>query len=386
MQKKLKILIDTIPLLKNLTGIGYVTYIYAKELRKFPNDYIYYYAWFASSELKERPLVSYEKAVDWIKKFVPRPYIVTHSVKTVIFNIIILLKRPDVFFQPNYISFKMLKKVPTVTMVHDLSHIHYAHYHPQDRINHYNKELQRSLDNSKKIIAISEFTKQDLVSLGMASEDKIEVIYNGVSDAFKPLQKHLDAHDILKKYDLEEKSYFLFVGTMEPRKNLNLLLSAYIKYSKKVKVPTPLVLAGGIGWRSDVFDALLKEALLLKSVKKVGYVSSEDLPVLYAGAKIFIFPSHYEGFGLPPLEAMASATAVIASSSSSIPEVLGDAGILIDPNNEKELLDAILDLDADAKKRKKYELLGATQAKKFNWQDSAKKLNKVLVDVASLSH
>ncbi|MEA1972570.1 MAG: glycosyltransferase family 1 protein, partial [Candidatus Cloacimonadota bacterium] len=325
--KKLTILIDTIPLLKNLTGIGYVTYIYAKKLRQYNHNFLYYYAWFSSSILKERPLGSYEKAVSIIKKIIPRPYIVTHFLKTVIFNIIIFTKRPDVFFQPNYISFKMLKKVPTVTMVHDLSHIHYAQYHPEDRVSYYNQELKRSLDSSEKVIAISEFTKQDLINLKLCSEDKIEVIYNGVGNNFKPLEKHKNYIKILDSFNLHVKEYFLFVGTMEPRKNLVLLLEAYIDYTKENENPTPLVLAGGVGWRSEVFDDLLQKALSLNSVIRLGYVSNEALEVLYAGAKVFIFPSFYEGFGLPPLEAMASGTAVIASKSSSIPEVVGDAGI-----------------------------------------------------------
>jgi alpha-1,3-rhamnosyl/mannosyltransferase len=381
--KRYKLLIDTQPLLKNLTGIGYVTYMYAKELQKASCKSIYYYAWFYSDQLKERPSASYEKTVGFIKKFIPRPYIISHSVKTIIFNFTILFKRPDLFFQPNYISFKIFKKIPVVTMVHDLSHIHYAKYHPQERVDYYNKELKKSLDNSTKIIAISKYTKQDIISLGLATEDKIEVIYNGVSEAFKPLAEHKNHKAILDNFSLTAKKYFLFVGTMEPRKNLVLLLEAYIRYAQRSSDITPLVLAGGMGWKDEVFTELLEKALKLPSVKRVGYVSNEELPVLYAGAKVFIFPSFYEGFGLPPLEAMASATAVIASNSSSIPEVVENAGILIDPKSVDELYEAMIKFDNDEELRKQYEHLGLIQAKKFSWSDSAQKLNKVFLDVIS---
>ncbi len=376
-------MIDTIPLLKNLTGIGFVTYIYAKELRKSSHEFIYYYAWFSSSELKERPLAAYDKAVTWVKRFIPRPYFITHAIKTVIFNIILLLKKPDVFFQPNYISFRMLTSTPVVTMVHDLSHIHFSQFHPKDRVEHFTSELVRSLKNSAKVIAISEYTKQDLIKLELAKEEDIEVIHNGVSKNFKPLCEHLHASTVLEELKLSEKGYFLFVGTMEPRKNLDLLLKAYLKYVQTTSSPTPLVLAGGVGWRSEFFDALLQEALKLPSVRKLGYVSNETLPILFAAAKVFIFPSHYEGFGLPPLEAMASGTAVIASNSSSIPEVIEDAGILINPINQQELLDAMILLDDNKDRRQSFEKLGILQARKFSWEIAAKRLEQVFIDVTT---
>lgn len=377
----MKILIDTTPLLKSLTGVGYVTYMYAKNLRSYPDEYLYYYAWFYGAKLKDKPLGNFETTVKLVKRYVPRPYILTHFVKTLIFNAILFFKKPDIFFQPNYISFPMLTRVPTITMVHDLSHIHYAQFHPKERVEYFNKKLKRSLDASDLIIAISHYTKKDLIAQGLAPEEKIVVIYNGVAEHFKPLEQHRDVQKVLRKYGVQPKGFFLFVGTLEPRKNLQLLLKAYLEYHKRSSDPTPLLLAGGIGWRSEYFDELLQEALRLPEVKKLGYVNDEELAILYAGAKVFIFPSLYEGFGLPPLEAMASGTAVIASDASSIPEVVGDAGILIDPYSKEELLEAMMLLDSDDALRQKYERLGIERAKRFSWRESAKKLHAIFEDV-----
>jgi len=372
-KKKIKVAIDATPLLKNLTGIGYVTYIYAKGLEKYTIS-SYFYAWFWSNELRQRPLGGFEAKVNLIKKYLPRPYIVTHSIKTLIFNIGIFFKKPDVIFQPNYNIFKTYKRIPTVIIVHDLSHIRFAKFHPDDRVDYFNKMLDYSIKNCSKVVTISEFTKQEMIELNMCAAEKIEVIYNGVSPEFKPLGSHENEDLFFKKYDLKAKNYILFVGTFEPRKNINLLLKAYLEYFKTVSNPLPLVLVGTVGWGEEHFDDDLQKALKLPSVKRLGYLSDVELKLVYAGAKMFVFPSFYEGFGLPPLEAMSSGTAVIASNVSSIPEVVEDAGILIDCDDEKALLESIIKIDSDDSYRIELEKKGLVQSKKFNWDDATKQL------------
>lgn len=382
MKKKLKILIDATPLLKNLTGIGYVTYIYAKGLSAFSSD-TYFYAWFFSSKLRKRPLQGFEKNINLVKKYLPRPYIVTHSIKTCIFNLAIFLKKPDVVFQPNYNLFKAYKDIPSVLIVHDLSHVRYPQFHPKDRVEYFDKNLQKSIKSAKKVIAISHFTKDEIIKLGYATDEKIEVIYNGVNDGFKPIALHANKDEFFQKYDLEEKNYILFVGTFEPRKNISTLLKAYNVYKQKVKNPTSLVLVGTSGWNEEFFSSELKEALNSKEVRRLGYLSDEELKIVYAGAKMFVFPSFYEGFGLPPLEAMASKTATVSSNVSSIPEVVGDAGILLNPEDFSSFADAILLLDSDEDMRKDYEEKGFERAKMFDWKDSTKRLYKLLESVVN---
>ncbi|BCD67942.1 glycosyltransferase family 1 protein [Nitratiruptor sp. YY09-18] len=375
--KNPKILIDTTPLLKDLSGIGYVTYQYAKELQKIYPSTLYYYAWFYSKNLRQRPLGNYEKAVGLAKKYLPRPYILTHSAKTAIFNYTLLKEKPDVFIQPNYISFPSFFDVPTITFIHDLSHIRYQEYHPKERVEYFEKYLPKSIEKSTKIVTISEFTKRELIDLGLCDEKNIEVIYNGVDPKFCPTAQAAFT-PITQKYDLHYQNYFLFVGTLEPRKNLKNLLAAYLNYLQKTKNPTPLVLAGGVGWRSEHFDELLQKALGSGHVKRLGYVSEKDLIALYGGAKAFVFPSFYEGFGLPPLEAMACATPVIASNTSSIPEVVGDAGLLIDPYDVMQISKALLRIDEDAALRQELASRGLKQAKNFSWKNAAQNLAKLI--------
>lgn len=376
MKKKLKVLIDTTPLLKNLTGVGYVTYIYASGLSRLENC-TFFYAWFFSRKLRQRPLGNFEKKINLVKKYLPRPYIVTHFIKTIVFNIILFYKKPDIIFQPNYNLFKTYKKFKSIILIHDLSHIKFDQFHPKERVGYFNKNLEKSIKQATKIVTISNFTKNELISLNLAPEEKIQVIPNGVSSDFKPLNLHTNANLILSKYNLKAKQYFLFVGTFEPRKNINLLLKAYLKYHQNCPNPTPLVLVGTFGWNEDFFKDILKKALKLPDVFRLGYLSDAELKVIYAGAKIFIFPSFYEGFGLPPLEAMASSTAVIASNTSSIPEVVADSGILINPNDENELLRAIVFLDKNDEQRHKFEQKGLDRAKNFNWEKSILKLDEL---------
>lgn len=378
--KKLKILIDTTPLLKNLTGIGYVTFIYANALSKISNC-VFFYAWFYSKNLRNRPLGGLENKINFIKKYLPRPYILTHFIKTIIFNMVIFCKRPNLIFQPNYNVFKTYKKIPTIIIIHDLSHIRYSAFHPTDRVRYFNENLSYSSKIASRIVAISNFTKQEIVELNIAKEDKVEVIYNGVSENFKPLNLHKNDEIFFQKYNLKPKEYFLFVGTFEPRKNINLLLEAYLDYCGISADPTPLVLVGTVGWNEEVFSENLQKALSLPSVFRLGYLSDEELAISYAGAKVFIFPSFYEGFGLPPLEAMASGTAVITSNTSSLPEVVGNAGVLIDPNSKKQLLENMILLDENEEQRKTFEQKGIIQAKKFNWEKSAKKLKTLCKQV-----
>ena len=372
-----KILMDTTPLLKDLSGIGYVTYQYAKELHRLHHDMLFYYAWFYSRKLRQRPLGEYEKAVNLAKKYLPRPYLVTHSLKTAIFNFALAKERPDIFIQPNYISFPTPFDIPTITFVHDLSHIRFKEYHPKERVEYFERFLPRSIQKSTKIVTISEFTKKELMDLELCEPQKIEVIYNGVDEKFRPTSKEKFA-PTAKKYGVEYRGYFLFVGTLEPRKNLKTLLEAYLRYLAKTSHPTPLLLAGGGGWRSEQFGDVLQKALGTGYVHRLGYVSEEDLIALYGGAKAFVFPSIYEGFGLPPLEAMACGTPVIASNVSSIPEVVGDAGMLVDPLDSDQIARALGRVDEDEILRLTLAKKGLARSRNFSWSKAAARLDELI--------
>jgi len=361
---------DATPLLRDLSGIGFVAYSQAKELIK-TEDVNFFYAWFWSKELRERPLGAYEKSVEWVKKYIPRPYVLTYTMKTSIFNYGITTKNLDVFYQPNYITFPAIKNIPIVTTVHDLSHLRFPEYHPKDRVEHYTKNLKKSLDRSAKVIAISEFTKSELLHFEMCEESKIEVIYNGIDERFK----RVEDLDKLQKYDLRIKGYFLFVGTLEPRKNLKTLIEAYLALFERYGDEIPdLAIVGNIGWRVEQFDEILQKALKNQKVKKLGYVPSEDLTLLYSGAKAFVLPSFYEGFGLPIIEAMACGTPVICSNNSSLSEVAGGAAMLVEAESKESILNTLSNFLDENESAQTMISKGLENAQRFNWENNVKSL------------
>lgn len=376
----MKILIDGTPLLKSLTGIGNYTFQLAKNLKKPGIDIIFYYIWFWSSKLRERPSTNYSIVVELVKKYIPRPYILTHSIKTIIFNLQIAIEKPDIIFEPNYICPPIFSDIPTVITVHDLSHIRFPEFHPEDRVKYFNKFLPQSLKDANKIVSVSEFTKRELIDLGLAPKEKIDVIYNGVSNAFRPYSES-EVKKTLLNYHLNYKDFILSIGTLEPRKNLSILFKAYKKLLKRNNNIPKLIIAGGKGWNIDLFEDEMKTAINDQQVNFLGYIDNIELQHIYASAKFFVFPSLYEGFGLPPLEAMASGTPVISSNCSSLPEVIGEAGILVNPTKSDEFCKNMELLNEDSSLRADLTKKGLKQSKKFSWENGAKKLNDLFREV-----
>ena len=178
------------------------------------------------------------------------------------------------------------------------------------------------------------------------------------------------------KYGIE-KDYFLYIGTIEPRKNLERLILAYAKLQKEKKYVPQLVLAGAKGWRCKNIYEKVQRLNLRNRILFPGYVDQEDSPLLMCGAVAFVFPSLYEGFGMPPLEAMACGTPVIVSAVTALPEVVKDAGILVDPRSVKEICTAMKELLENEAYRKELGLLGMRRAQKYTWQKSAEMLMEI---------
>jgi len=270
---------------------------------------------------------------------------------------------------PPYLP-KGIKKILTI---YDLV----WHYFPET-MDRYNLLVQkalfgRSVRSADHIIVISKATKDSLIGVMKVPEDKITIAYPA-SDGFIPLDKESSSEYISKKYGAS-RNYILTVSTVEPRKNLITLLRAF---SEVRDLGYQLLIAGASGWKtSNIFKEYESLDFTEKEVKFLGFVSNEDMNKLYSGAEVFVFPSIYEGFGIPPLEAMASGTPVIASNSSSIPEVVGSAGVLLDPLNVDEWAVAIKNLLGDRQMRKHLIDEGLKQAGNFSWLESAKKTLEV---------
>jgi glycosyltransferase involved in cell wall biosynthesis len=271
--------------------------------------------------------------------------------------------------------------VPTVITVHDLAFLHWPHFLTKDSAAYYS-QIDRAVRHAQHIIVPSESTKQDLTAMLGVPPIKISVIYEAADDLFVPLPLASTRADVMAKYHLPE-SFILFVGTIEPRKNVDGLLRAFHHLRSKYGVnDTALVIAGGSGWLYNETLALIHELQLEKSVFLVGRIGDEELHKLYVAARCHVHAAHYEGFGLPPLEAMACGTPTIVSNVSSLPEVVGDAAILVDPANWEEIAVAIQRLLSDDQLHAQMREKGLQRARYFSWESAARRTMEVYKLVA----
>ena len=285
----------------------------------------------------------------------------------------------DILHQPCF-SAPIFYQGKIVLTIHDLI----SHYFPQNMPSgsrlYFSRWMPLTYKKAKKIIAISENTKRDIISLLKIPEEKIVVIHSAVSDDFKPISNSNIINRVKEKYQTGE-NYILDVGTLEPRKNLPFLVRAYHKAINDGNIKHNLVLTGKKGWYYENLFDLIKELKLEDRVILPGYVADEDLPALYNGADLFCFPSLYEGFGFPPLEALSCGTPVIAARNSSIPEVIGEAGILLDDYNKSLWANNMIRVLTDKKMANVLREKGLAQAKKFSWEKTAQATAKVYREV-----
>jgi glycosyltransferase involved in cell wall biosynthesis len=221
------------------------------------------------------------------------------------------------------------------------------------------------------IIAVSEATKQDVIRLLGVPEHRVVVIHEAASPYFRPLDDE-DVRAQLRRELGIDRSYVLFVSTIEPRKNVPGLLRAFRQLLDDYRLDTQLILAGERGWLTEDVYQLVDELSLEKSVRFLGRVSAQHLLLLYNGAELLVAPSLYEGFGLTPLEAMACGTPVVVSNVSSLPEIVADAGLLVDPRNVEEITVAIWRLLDDSELRENLAAKGLTRAASFSWDRAAR--------------
>lgn len=267
----------------------------------------------------------------------------------------------------------------TILTIHDLAFKLFPEtFKWQNRV-YLNFIVPLSIKNADKIIAVSKNTKEDLIREYNVNKDKIKVIYNGLDDKYKIIDDKVKLDSVKTKYNLPN-DYILYLGNLEPRKNIVNLIKAYSLYKSKSN-NIKLVIAGGKGWLYEDIFSLVKEKKLEKDVIFTGYVDEEDIVALYNAANLFVYPSLYEGFGLPPLESMACGTPVITSNVSSLPEVVGNAAITVDPYNIKELSEKINKILSNKDLQNKMIQRGIERAKQFTWDKTARETIKVYEDV-----
>ena len=284
---------------------------------------------------------------------------------------------PDIFIAPtSYIIPVLLpKSIKTILVVHDLVSFFYPHMHNKKAAFIERFLLRTALKKAKKVIAVSKNTKNDIIQKFNYEKNKINIVNCSASDDFKPVEAG-SLSSFIKKTNLPA-NFFLAVGTLEPRKNYINLIKAFGRVNKRYP-NYHLIIVGNNGWNYEQIYEEIKINYLQKKVHILGYLSGKSLNNLYNLAKGFVFPSLYEGFGIPPLEAMKCGCPVIASNTSSLPEVVGESAILISPHSVSEMENAMLSLVKDKNLCDNLRQKGLKQAKKFSWKNSAAKLLKVI--------
>lgn len=322
----------------------------------------------------------------------------------------------DVLFVPSH-TLPLIKKpgLKTVVTMHDLGVEYLPKMHQIKQRLYLNWMTKFQLKSATKIIAVSNATKEDLIKKVGIDRSKIRVVYEGVDrEVFKPIKGEV-LRNSLKHYNLVPKSYFLFVGTIQPRKNLKRLIITYCRFisefnskseqdlrimnndlrDKNLTRPSfrgkssiinhksqpKLVMAGGKGWFSDEIYELPKKLGIEDKVKFLGRVEDEDLPALYSGAIALTFPSLFEGFGLPVLEAFSCECSVITSNYSSTSEIASSAGYLVNPESEEEIADA-MEFFLNKENREKFIKKGLSRVKLFTWEKCARQTLEVLKEAA----
>lgn len=293
-----------------------------------------------------------------------------------------LTRRDFVYHEPNFI----LKPHdgPSVTTIHDLSFVSHPEFHPAERVAWLNRQLPRTLERADFVITDSEVVRAQLIEQFSVPPDQVAAIYLGADSRFVPRAKEA-TESVLAKYDLAHGRYLAFVGTIEPRKGLSGLLDAWERLPPVLRRDWPLVIAGAPGWRNaDLISRIL--ALQAKGeIRFLQFVSAEDLPFIYAGAAIFVYPSLYEGFGLPVLEAMSCGVPVICGTGTSMAEFADGACRLFNLEDTGALSAAISELVEDPTLRIRIGLDGLARSRHFSWALCAQETLKTYVKAINCS-
>ena len=389
----LKLLVDVCPLLKPRTGVGnYIFYLLRELLHHEQVDDIVGLCglrFFTRAELQQ--LVATPTGVEatiatsglgqqvrHYLKMVAKNMPYGRELRTTVQAIRLKLRwkqfQDYIFWGGNYDVAHFPGK--SVVTLHDLSHVHYPQFHPADRVHFLTKHLFNTLQRVNAITVVSEATRQDVLQTfaTQITLPAITVISPAAALACEaPAENELVR--VKQRYQLPEQ-FILSVGTLEPRKNVERLLNAYMDLPANVQAQYPLLLVGSQGWLTQ---ELVQRLNALSTIRWLGYIADEDMPTLYRCASVFVYVSLFEGFGMPVLEAMTCGVPVLTSNVSSLPEVAGNAALLVDPTNVPAIKQGLLTLLQDEGLRQRLAALGLTRSTAYNWAVSANQLIDVFI-------
>lgn len=326
-----------------------------------------FHGWGWSRQLPPAALPGYGLWTGWAKQ-VPGAYRIRRLLEQRRFDRGLRHKAVDLYHEPSLWPLNF--HGPMLMTLHDLTHVHYPQTQPADRLAEIVRCVEPALARARIILTDSQFVADELQRHYSVERERLKVAPLGYAQRFHP-RPLADLGQVTAPLGVTPGSYLLCVGTLEPRKNLRLALRAYALLPEAVRRRYPLLIAGMAGWRREDFAAELQAALASGQVRLLGYLDDERLAELLAGARMLLFPSLYEGFGLPVLEAMASGVPVLLSPSSALPEVAGEAGVYIDAGDANGWCLAIQHLIEDQTEWQARRAAGLQQSQRFSWKRCA---------------
>jgi len=270
---------------------------------------------------------------------------------------------------------------PIVSTIHDISFEHYPEFFTRKEASFLKVGIRKTAKEAARIITVSDYSKQDMIDTYRVPEERIVVTYNSIDEAFRAVPTSAQLAEVRQKYGIEGE-YILAVGNLQPRKNIPRLLEAYKRIRlENADIRAKLVVVGRKAWMFEGIFQSLADFPFLKDVILTDYVPKEDLPLLYNAASVFVYPSIFEGFGLPVLESMACGTPVVTSNTSCLPEIAGGAAVLVDPLKEDDIAAGIVKLLREPKTRQAYIAKGLARAQDFSWEKTGRQTSAIYESV-----
>ncbi len=335
-----------------------------------------------------------EPSLSWARQY-DNVRIVRWRIPNIVFNLSLwLFERPrldrcvggaDVVLMPNINTMAVSRRCPLVVVFHDMSFHHVPWtFSWKRRAWHYIVNPRRLARRAKHIIAVSEATRDDVISTYAIPSQRVSVAHNTIAAQYVPQDRN--SHQLLaikEKYSLPYR-FILFLGAMEPRKNIVGLVEGYELYRQTTTdTPLPLIIAGSSGWREREIMARIRTSPYAEDIHRIGFVDTEDMPALYTLATVVTYVSLFEGFGLPVAEAMACGAVVIAGDTTALPEVVGEGGVLVDPERPDDIARALIHVTGDAEYRQILSQRARAQAAKFTHSDGARTVRDILIRVGT---
>lgn len=369
----MKIVFDAGPLYSQKTGIGHYTYNLIKEIstQNIDNEIILFsrrsYKKSKKKQIDDINLTGTN--IDYV--FQPLPNRIYRATRKIFGfpHMETFTGQVDIAHGTNFLPLPSGRS-KTVVTIHDCSFMVFPEYASKDTLRVLTKKIPRIIHEVDVILTDSNHARKEVIEIFDAPENKVNVVYAAASEIYRPLEQ-FNKNDIQNAFS-KGFPYILYVGTIEPRKNISCLIKAFNLYKKNTGDPIKLVISGRLGWLYEDITTEVERSKFKNDIIFSGYVSNDDMPKLYNGAELFVYPSFYEGFGMPPLEAMQCGVPVITSNCSALPEVVGEAAILIDPEDYVNLATQIEKVLCSSKLRKVMVENGLKQANKFSWAKSAK--------------